>query len=143
MPSVKIRIERGKEQAGDGNSQKMKEDPSKDVSVQSIFAQQMMGIGKQIVSYGTSNVANFSGNYIEQDRINNMLDAIGDVSTVALGFVTKGAVGGAIAIAGITTKKIFETISDMRKDVLQERDRNYLLARSGNSTTNGSRGTEN
>ena len=144
MPAVKIRIEKGKEQAGDGNSSVNKaEDPSKNVAVETLFAHQMLGLGKQIISYNASNIANFTGNYIEQDKINNTLEILGDVSTVGLGFVSKGWVGGTIAIAGVVTKKVFQMVSEYRQDILSERDREYMLARSGNSTTNGSRGTEN
>ena len=143
MPNVKIRIERGDSDEKKATSTKASSDPSKDISMQSIFANQMVGVAKQIISYSASNIGNFTGNYIEQDRINQQLEMLTDFSTIAIGFATKGAVGGAIAIGGIATKKIFQIISDSRRDVLEERDRSLLLARSGNSTINGSRGTEN
>ena len=144
MPQVKIRIERGQEQAGEANvNQKVAEDEKKKVAATSIFAHQMMGIGKQIFNYAASNVGLFTGNYIEQDRINVALDMVSDLSTVGTGFVAGGWIGGSIAVIGIATKKTLEAITERRKDVMQEREREYWLARSGNSTTNGSRGTEN
>ena len=144
MPQVKIRVERVQDQAGEGNiNQKVASDEKKNVAATSIFAHQMMGIGKQIFNYAASNVGFFTGNYIEQDKINVALDMVGDLSTIGTGFVAGGVVGGSIAIIGIATKKTLEAITDRRKDVISERERNYWLARSGNSTTNGSRGTEN
>ena len=144
MPQVKIRVERVQDQAGEGNiNQKVASDEKKNVAATSIFAHQMMGIGKQIFNYAASNVGFFTGNYIEQERINRTLEVVGGVSTIATAVVAGGIVGGAAAIVGITTKSILENVTDRKKDELQERERNYWLARSGNSTTNGSRGTEN
>ena len=143
MPSVKIRIEKDEEQTSDAKLQKGLEDRKNKVSIESAFVHQMIGTGKQIVSYSASNIGNFTGNFIEQDRVNQNLEILSDMATITLGFASKGVLGGAVAIAGITTKKIFQAISDYRKDILMERDRAYMLARSGNSTKNGSRGTEN
>lgn len=144
MPQVKIRIEKGQEQAGDGNINQMASaDEKKNMAATSVFAHQMMGIGKQIFNYAASNVGFFTGNYVKQDEINATLELIGDLSTVGMGFVSGGLVGGAVAVIGLTTKKVLQNVTDRRKDVMQERERNYWLARSGNSTTNGSRGTEN
>lgn len=142
MPNVKIRIERSETETGTPVTKKT-DDKAKDVAMTSIFANQMIGVAKQIISYSASNIGNFTGNYIEQDRVNQQLEVLNDLATVTLGIATKGAVGGAIAVAGITTKKIFQLISDVRRDVLEERDRSLLLQRSGNATLNGSRGTEN
>ena len=144
MPQVRIRIEKGQEQAGEANiNQKENADEKKRIAATSLFAHQMLGIGKQIVSYAVSNVGFFTGNYIKQDEINATLDVISDVSTVGMGFVSGGWVGGAVAIIGLTTKKTLQAVTDRRNDIVQERERNYWVARSGNSTTNGSRGTEN
>lgn len=144
MPQVKVRIERVQDEAGEANiNQKAAADEKKKMSATSVFAHKMMGIGKQIVNYAASNVGFFTGNYIVQDNINEAMDVINDVSTVGMGFAAAGWVGGVAAVLGVTTKKTLEMISDRRKDIIQERERNYWLARSGNSTTNGSRGTEN
>lgn len=144
MPQVKIRIERGQDQAGDANTnQKVNADEKKQIAATSVFAHQMMGLGKQIFNYATSNVGFFTGNYIKQDEINATLDVISDVSTVGMGFVSGGWVGGIVATLGIATKKTLQAVTDRRNDIVQERERNYWLSRSGNSTTNGSRGTEN
>ena len=144
MPQVKIRVEKVQDQAGEANlNQKAASDEKKNVAITSVFAHQMMGIGKQIFNYAASNVGFFTGNYIEQDKINTALELVSDFSTIGTGFVAGGMVGGSIAIIGITTKKTLEAITDRRKDRVEERERNYWLARSGNSTTNGSRGTEN
>ena len=144
MPQVKVRVERVQELAGEANiNQKVASDEKKNVAATSIFAHQMMGIGKQIFNYAVSNVGFFTGNYIAQDNINLALNIVSDISTVGTGIVAGGLVGGAAALIGIGTKHTLEAITDRRKDVISERERNYWLARSGNSTTNGSRGTEN
>ena len=144
MPDIKIRIEKTqKKDTALGASSQTPSTDVKQVAATSIFAHQMMGVSKQIISFSASNVANFTGNYLEQDRVNQTLDVISDVSTVTMGFATGGPVGGAIAISGIVTKKIFQAISDARQNVLMERDRQYMLQRSGNAALNGSRGTEN
>ena len=144
MPQVKVRIERVQEEVGEANlNQKSVNDEKKNVAATSIFAHQMMGIGKQIFNYAASNVGFFTGNYIEQDRINATLDVIGDLSTIGMGAVAGGWVGATMAVVGVTTKKVLQNVTERRKDELEERNRNYWLARSGNSTTNGSRGTEN
>lgn len=145
MPDITIRIEKNRESKENNNApssvSKKKEDNN--VAVQTIFAQQMISTGKQIISFQANNIANFSGNYLLQDNVNHTLDIIGDISTVALGFVAKGWIGGAVAIAGIATKKIFEVISRNQQDKLLGMEQDYLVKRSGNSTLNGSRGTEN
>ena len=144
MPQVKIRIEKPQEQAGDGNINKaVGADIKKDAAVTSLFTHQMVGLGKQIFNYAASNVGFFTGNYIQQDEINTVLDLFGDASTIGTGFAAGGWIGGIVATIGVTTKKVLQGITDRRNDIVQERERNYWLARSGNSTTNGSRGTEN
>lgn len=143
MPNVKIRIEKGQQQAGDGNLNTQGSEQSKSVAVTSIFAHQMLGTAKQIVSYAANNVGNYTGDYIQQSKINQGLETVSDLATISAGIMAGGWVGGIVAVAGITTKKVFQYITDTRNDILAERDREYMLARSGNSTTNGSRGTEN
>ena len=143
MPQVKIRVERSETETGEaGLNQKVASDEKKNVAATSVFAHQMMGIGKQIFNYAASNVGNFTGNYILQDQINVTLDVIGDLSTIGVGFAVN-PLAGVAAIAGIATKRILKEVTDRRNDIVAERERNYWLARSGNSTTNGSRGTEN
>lgn len=142
MPNVRIRIERGQE-AGVEAQQGEQKTEAKNVATQTFFAHQMIGNVKQIISYQASNVANFTGDYIEQSNINKALDVVGDASTVALGLMAKGPIGAIVAAVGVTTKNILKIISDRREDELRERDRLLALERSGNSTRNSSRGTEN
>ena len=101
------------------------------------------GIGKQIFNYAAGNVGLFTGDYIAQNQINVALEALNDAATIGAGFYSGGWVGGIVAIAGVSTKKVLEAFTDRKKDIIQERERNYWLERSGNSTINGSRGTEN
>lgn len=147
MPEIKIRIEKASENSSDKKSsdnQLVKNKNSKsDVALTTIFAQQMISYAKQTLSYTVSNIGNFTGNYMQQDLLESQLELFESIGTVALGFIAKGPVGGTIAIAGVVTKKVFETISNFRSEQLAERDLTLLQKRSGNSTTNSSRGTEN
>lgn len=143
MPDIRIRIEKPKDSRAENQQQQPQARDTENVALQTIFAQQMISTGKQIISFQASNIGNFTGNYVMQDNVNEMLDVVGDLSTVALGFVSKGWVGGLVAISGIATKKVFEFISQQQQNKILEMERDYLVKRSGNATTNGSRGTEN
>lgn len=146
MAQVKIRIESGINQSGVGNASAVgtKSDSEKNkVSAKSIFAHQMVATAKQTMNYAVNNIGNFTGNYIMQSQIQNALDMVGDASTLVMGAVSSGAVGLAVAAVGIATKKTFEIVSSVRNDTLSERQRAYMMERSGNATKNGSRGTEN
>lgn len=145
MPQVKIRIESGTETAGDG--QELQENKQKvsleKVAVMSVFATQMISTAKQSLNFAVSNIGVNTGDYTKSVRIQKTLSAIGDITSVASGFAAGGWVGGTIAIAGITTNKIFEAIS-IQQDLVHDNIRTeYLKTRSGNTTKNGSRGTEN
>lgn len=142
MPNVRIRIEKGQE-AGIEAQQAQQKSETKNVAVTSLFAHQMLGTAKQIVNYQASNIANFTGDYIKQEQINQTLDIISDGSTIALGAMAGGLPGGIVAAIGVGTKHVLKLISQTREDELKERDRLLALERSGNSTRNGSRGTEN
>lgn len=146
MAMVKIRIENNVDIPGVGNAAAITTKPdeaSKKIGAKSLFAHQMIATAKQTFNYAISNIGNFTGDYIKQDQVQNIVDSIGDLSTVGLGFASGGVVGGIVVSIGIATKKTFEVISDMRKNELSERQRAYMLERSGNATKNGSRGTEN
>lgn len=145
MPDIKIRISKGEQTAGDGQEiQEQKQQASKErIAVVSVLATQMVGIAKQSINYALNNVGVNTGNYVLQEQINNAMDVVSDVATIGLGFGAGGIVGGLIAIAGVTTKTVFSEIS-RNTAIRHENLRNdYLLARSGNSAKNGSRGTEN
>lgn len=146
MALVKIRIENNVDIPGVGNAAALtttQDEGKKKVGAKSIFANQMVATAKQTMNYAISNFGNFTGNYIKQDAIQNTVDFIGDLSTIGTGIAAGGWVGGLVATIGIATKKTFEAISDFRNNELSERQRAYMIERSGNATKNGSRGTEN
>lgn len=142
MANVRIRIEREETEAGEAK-QTQKNDEAKNMATSSMFAHKMMGVGKQVFNYAASNVGNFTGDYIKQDQINKALDIVGDTTTIGLGFAAGGIPGLAVAAVGVATKNILKVVTRNREEELRERDRQYMLDRSGNSTRNGSRGTEN
>lgn len=144
MPDIKIRIEKPKEAKADNQPTSTTSDLKESVAMQTIFAQQMIATAKQTISYQASNIANYTGNYLMQDQVNQTLDIINDISSIVTGVLsTKSWVGGAIAIYGIASKKVFEFMSVQTENRILQMEQDYLVKRSGNSTTNGSRGTEN
>lgn len=148
MPNVTVRIERGTETAGDGQEkQEAKREDSKKQPVASptamLFYHQAIATGKQIIGYAASNVANFTGDYIKQEGINFGMEIAGDISSIAMGAISKGWAGAIVAAVGVTTKRVLQVVSEVQSEVHARHERDYLVKRSGNSTTNGSRGTEN
>ena len=144
MPNVKIRIERGEEGGKDLSAAKGAGVASKkEISVQTLFATKMMGTAKQIVTNAASNVGNFTGDYIKQDQINVALEVVSGVVTIAMGAMAGCVPGAAIAAAGLLVNKAIQQFNTTMTENLAEKDRNIILARSGNAAINGSRGTEN
>lgn len=75
----------------------------------------MASSAKSIVSYGLNNYGNFTGDYIEQTRINESLKAISYVSAIGAGFAMGGPVGGAMAAVAVTTNLFLENVSLMEQ----------------------------
>ena len=148
MPNIKIRIERGVQTAGDG--QEIQENANKTspkkIALVSAFAHQTLNTGKQIISYSSSNVGNFTGNNVLQDQINNNLEILGYVTNIATGVATSVSTWNPIpAIASIASvgfsigTKVYSRVQEERHGDVKV---NFLINRSGNLTKNGSRGTE-
>ena len=151
MPQVKIRIEKGVQTAGDGQEQQEQKNRNtqglNNVAVATAFAHTMINTGKQIITYSFSNVGQFTGNNLKQDQINTALEILGDVGSIAAGIATsvisENPVPLFASIMSIGTKYGLRSYSEYQEFKHGEYQRNLLLERSGNSTTNGSRGTEN
>ena len=144
MPNVKIRIEKGVETAGDGREiQEGKASRTEKLAVASVFAHQMINIGRQTINYAVSNIGNYTGDYIKQNEINKSLDVLSDLTTVGLGFATGGWIGGIVATVGVITKTGFQIASEQQQIAKSNRQYDYLRDRTGNATTNESRGTQN
>lgn len=141
MADVKIRVEavsrdelnaqkQGQEVSGGATSQKL--------VVASIFAHQALNTAKQITNYAISNIGNFTGDYIKQDRIQETVGILTDMATIGTAFATNW-IAGIVATIGVGTKRTLEYVSDFQKAKHVDRNVEYLRIRSGNSTTNGSR----
>lgn len=142
MPQIKIRI--SQEEAEKLEAEGLNASVSKEkIAGISLFAHQAVNTAKQIVNYEISNVGVKTGNYVLQEQINEAVAIIGDLTTVGAGFAAGGIAGGIVAIAGVTTKKIFEEKSRNEAIKHENIESEYLRRRSGNTTTSGSRGTEN
>ena len=151
MPQVKIRIERGVQTAGDGQEQQEQKRVDNQginkIAVTSAFAHTMINTTKQIVTYSLSNVGQFTGNNLKQDQINTALEILGDVGSIVAGIATtvvsENPVPLFASIVSIGTKYGLRAYSEYQEFKHGEYQRNIMLERSGNSTINGSRGTEN
>ena len=75
----------------------------------------MASAAKSIVSYGLNNYGNFTGDYIEQTRINDSLKAISYASAIGAGFAMGGPVGGAMATLAVATNLFLENVNLMEQ----------------------------
>lgn len=138
MANVKIRIESQSEeqaqaeQAGGATTQTQK------LAVASIFAQQAINFTKQVVNIGISNIANFSGNYVKQDQVQQAVSFLSEVAGVGTAFAVN-PVAGFVALGGLALKYTSQAIKENREMTRAEYQTDYLRRISGNSTTNGSR----
>lgn len=143
MPNVRVRVESVSNDELD--SQKVgQEVVGKDVTkerlaVASIFAHQALTMGKQIVSFAISNVGNFTGDSVKQDRIEQAVNILGDIGTIGMGAMAGGWVGAIIGTLGVATKYTLDAISTNQQEKHTERKTELIRERSGNSLTNGSR----
>ena len=150
MPTVKIRIEKGVETAGEGQEQqetKLSKEQKKQLSIATMFAHQMINQMQSAIRTDIGRIGEKTGNYIQQSNINGALEVVSDMASIASGIVlsvsTYNPVPAIMAIAsvGIKTGQKYYDIAEEQRHATYQRD--YLLERSGNATTNGSRGTEN
>ena len=144
MPSVKIRISQESTEKMEGEVEGLTPSVSRErIAGISFFAHQAINTGKQIVNYEISNVGVKTGNYVLQEQINQAVEIVGDFATIGTGFMAGGWIGGAVAIAGVTTKNVLKEVSRAEGIKHENIEYEYLKTRSGNTTRNGSRGTEN
>lgn len=150
MPNVRIRIEKSNVENEDLANQQDKlfqKQRERRIAIASTFASQMVNQGKEMIRYSLSRYGDRTGDYVKQSNINESLEILGSISNIAGGFVTSVATMNpipAIMSAISTTIKISQNLNDKYYTSWKaEKDRQLLLARSGNGTTNGSRGTEN
>lgn len=147
MPNIKVRITSQSEEMQAGGLDALQaQQASTDVkrmATASLFVHAAVGNVRQAVQYGLSNVGNFTGDYIAQQRINQTLEVVGDVSSIVMGAVSGGWAGAIIATASVAFKGITKEIS--RSISYENEEINAYMARqrSGNALMNGSRGTEN
>ena len=150
MPSVKIRIEKGVETAGSGLEEQEKElskKQQKQLSIATVFVRQTMGQMKSVFMKDLSRIGERTGDYIKQANINGSLEVVNDIASIASGIAlsvtTYNPVPAIMAVASVGIKigqKYYDIAEEQRHASFQ---REFLLERSGNATTNGSRGTEN
>lgn len=147
MPNVKVRItsETEEQQTGGMGTLAQRTSAASDTSktaTTSLFVNAISSNIKQAVRFGLSNVGNFTGDYIKQSRINNALEVISNVSTVAMGALSSGWVGAVVATASIALRVGFQEVSrqnDMRLGRIQSQ---FAMERTGNQLFDGSRSTE-
>lgn len=107
----------------------------------------------KFVSFTTSNIGNFTGNYIVQEQINSAKESVSGITRVALsaraGLIASGGnpIGAAIGFAAGVLSLVGETVYETYMTDFNTRKTNYDIAqlreRSGlNTYTDMSRGTE-
>ena len=143
MPQVKIRISQESQEQIEVEGLQPSTIGKEKIATISLFAHQGISMAKQIVNYEISNVGVKTGNYVLQEQINETMSVLSDIGTVGLGIASGGWVGGIIAVAGVTTKRVLEEKSRNEGIKHENIESEYLRRRSGNTTTSGSRGTEN
>lgn len=150
MPNVRIRIEKGTETAGDGQElqeKELKKQQDKRISIATMFAHQMIGQMESIFKTELGRVGDKTGDYIAQEGINSTLDVISSLGAIATGAATSISTMNpvpvimAVVSVAVKTGQKYYGISEQQRHARYQRE--FLLERSGNATTNGSRGTEN
>lgn len=142
MPYTRIRIEEGGDLAGDGREIQEDRATAKatnatgKVAVTSIFANMALQQGKQALTYGISQIGNFTGDYTTQKNIEIAMGVVGDISTLAIGFMSGGPVGLAVAGVSVGFKYAMQGVNygiDQWRIGIQN---DMLRNRSGNSLNN-------
>ena len=146
MPEVRARLTVGSELAGDGRE--TQEEGTKGmvgtqkVASVSVFANLAFNQIRQIINYSVANIGNYEGDYIKQAQMQNVMAVIGDLTTLGAG-IASGPVGAVVAVAGLAVKTGLQIASEINAERHNNIQYEYMLSRSGNAVTNGSRGTEN
>ena len=149
MPSVKIRIEKGTETAGDGQEQqerKLSKTEKKQIALATFLAKQTINITKQVINFSTAHIGEWTGDYIKQANTQASLELLetgaGLVTAGAMSVVTDNPIPIIMEVLSLGLKTGFSHYEDRRKQELAQHNYEFLQQRTGNSTKNGSRGTE-
>ena len=105
---------------------------------------------KQAVSYTLNNIGNFTGDYVAQQQVNNVMGVVQFAERVGLAAIAGAKYGGwgsliaaGIVVAGEAANQGMQFITGYFENKRQNRLSDQLRTRSGlNSVNNGSRGTE-
>ena len=149
MPSVKIRIEKGVDTAGDGQEQqenKLSKAEKKKIALAAFLAKQAINVTKQIINFSTSHIGEWTGDYIKQANTQASLEYLetgaGLITAGAMSVATENPIPIIMEVLSLGLKTGFSHYEDARKQAKARHDYEFLQQRTGNSTTNGSRGTE-
>lgn len=149
------RFGRNKAEADEQNKldkQKDEKNPVADYTKQQ-FYNLVKQQAQQAVSYGISNIGNFTGDYVNQAHASDCMQVIsmmGDLVTSFLGGMAAtggNPIGGLVAIGISVTGKAITSVEQQYagyvENVRQNRSISQLRERAGlNGANNGSRGTE-
>lgn len=146
MPNVKVRITSETEEQAQGGAEIVAAKPTIDtkrMATTSLFVHAGISNVRQSVQFGLANVGNFTGNYVLQENINQALETLNGVSTIAMGAVSGGWAGAVIATASVALRSVTKEISRRIQYENQDINASMMRQRSGNALNDGSRGTEN
>ena len=106
---------------------------------------------KKFVMYNVNNIGNFTGNYVAQRRVNEVVELVNILSNIGMATLAGAkygpagvVVGAAIAVAGTAINAGYETFSQRLENAKTNYNIEQLKRKSGlNIYMDGSRGTEN
>ena len=146
MPNVKIRIEKTSEEQEERERGEKKKQSARTAAI-SAFTHLAISESKKIINNTVSHIGEWTGNYIVQSNISNALAVVDEMASFATAIGTSIAMQNPVPLiiksisTGINYGVTF--FNDYKQQQAYKRQSDYLLARSGNGTVNGSRGTEN
>ena len=147
MPSVKIRIEKTSPTEEERAKSEEEKEGIKKNAVVSAFTQMAIGNVKSIVNNAVSHTGEWTGNYVKQAGLSQALNIINEVASfgtaAATSLLTQSPIPIIVKSISFASEIGVNLYNDYREQQKYKRDSDYLLARSGNGTINGSRGTEN
>lgn len=101
----------------------------------------LIGQVKSSISFGISSYGNMTGDYVGQQRMNETLSIIGDLTTIGLATWKFGSAGLIASGIVVTVNKGMQIINWKTDVAKQNTEASFARERSGNSLNNRSAGT--
>lgn len=124
-------------------NQELKQNQPKQLSVSElknniVFAQSMR-VAQAGFNFVVSNYGNLTGDHIAQNSMQKIMATIGNVSSVASGFIVGGVAGGVVAAIGIGISEATKIAQEQIQINNQNRNANEFNTRVGGIVSRGNR----